>query len=375
MTEEAQTPRYGKLRDPDFDRGDFVFLLPSRKREDAVAIDPSLPRPDSQESMVEIMAWASIAASDDVTQFETYLQDYPDGHFAPIARRKVESLQVRDAGGKPEDQPIEVVEEDKPLKITAEQEIIEVSKTEEQDDWLPMAPSQTEAPIKIAAETQLDARLASGPGKTGQVLSKAGGMQDGLPVDPKDWKFSNPQGDGAYKAVGKWVHMKVGGGHNIWDCRRHQAPILSVAAPRTRDWTAQVKFEMPSRVGRSQVGLLMWNGKEKAPVYALAIGPTETNQIMVAGSYRDDCSAHSYELAKIKGNTGDFQTSYAGASGWLRVSKKGNLYSFYFKSPFKKQWQELGTVLATVKDGFEHVGLITKTWGNQSVQVSFPIFV
>ena len=29
-TEEAQTPRYGKLRDPDYDRGDFVFALPGR---------------------------------------------------------------------------------------------------------------------------------------------------------------------------------------------------------------------------------------------------------------------------------------------------------------------------------------------------------
>ena len=119
------------------------------------------------------------------------------------------------------------MEENKPLKITAEQEIIEIGKAEEEDEWLPMAPSQTEAPIKVTAEPRSDALLASGPGTKGQVPSKAGGMQDGLRVDPKDWKFSNPQGDGAYKAVGKWIHMKVGRGHNIWYCRRHQAPILS----------------------------------------------------------------------------------------------------------------------------------------------------
>ena len=31
--------------------------------------------------MVEISLWASIAADDDVAQFEAYLEKYPDGHF------------------------------------------------------------------------------------------------------------------------------------------------------------------------------------------------------------------------------------------------------------------------------------------------------
>lgn len=32
LTNSTQTPRYGKLRDPDYDRGDFVFILPSAEK-------------------------------------------------------------------------------------------------------------------------------------------------------------------------------------------------------------------------------------------------------------------------------------------------------------------------------------------------------
>ncbi|MBF0588280.1 MAG: SUMF1/EgtB/PvdO family nonheme iron enzyme [Magnetococcales bacterium] len=52
LTRNRQTPRYGKLRDPDYDRGDFVFLLPdtaasppkSPMRPVARQIAASLPR-------------------------------------------------------------------------------------------------------------------------------------------------------------------------------------------------------------------------------------------------------------------------------------------------------------------------------------------
>ncbi|WP_158089515.1 caspase family protein [Magnetofaba australis] len=47
-THNSQTPRYGKLRDPDFDRGDFVFQLAARKPEAPSASQSNLAAAASQ---------------------------------------------------------------------------------------------------------------------------------------------------------------------------------------------------------------------------------------------------------------------------------------------------------------------------------------
>jgi len=189
-----------------------------------------------------------------------------------------------------------------------------------------------------------------------------------------DFEWSDPQGDSLHEISGNKVLLKAQGGHDIWECARRQAPILSVEPPATETWTAQVNFDMPTRVGLSHVGLVLWNGSEDRPVHALYLGPSETKDVVVAGSYRDDCSGHAADLSRIKGNSGAFRTHYEGAIGWLRISRDGDMYRFYFKSPFKKQWGELGSVLTTVKDGFERIGLIAKTWGGNPVQVTFSDF-
>jgi hypothetical protein len=98
VTENAQTPRYGKLRDPDFNLGDIVFALPERKSgattaagtEPASTSDPSAPV--GEDPMVEITFWASVAGSSDPDQVQTYLDKYPKGHFAPVARLRIEAL-------------------------------------------------------------------------------------------------------------------------------------------------------------------------------------------------------------------------------------------------------------------------------------------
>ena len=149
ITEQAQTPRYGKLRDPDYDRGDFVFVLPSRSRPRKPQQAATTPTGD-QESLVEIMAWASIAAGDTVEEFEGYLKDYPEGRFATIARRKIETIRDRassvsqsatTSGTEPESK--------KALQITADQEIVEATEQSGGDDWFPVAPSQQSMPISI----------------------------------------------------------------------------------------------------------------------------------------------------------------------------------------------------------------------------------
>ena len=385
LTEQAQTPRYGKLRDPDFDRGDFVFLLPGHLSPESETASLPAELPTGQDAMVEITYWASVAASENPSDFESYLQKYPNGNFATVAHKKIESLKARATGHlkdkqKVVDPEVGAEEQTTPLQISSGQEISEAGESK-QEEWIPKAPSQKDSSFKISAQTELGNLFISG------TVIAAISPKDSAPasekiiqetgegrVSVKALQFSNPQGDGMYKIDGKWIHMRANGGRNIWDCNRGQASMLTVEAPRTKTWTAWVKFEMPTRVGPSHVGLVLWNGREDKPVHALYVGPAETNQVVVSGSYRDDCSGHPRDLSRIKGNSGDFQTNYGGTTGWLRISRQGMTYRFYFKSPFKKQWQELGTVLTTVKDGLDHIGLIAKTWGNQPVQVSFQDF-
>jgi len=367
LTEQAQTPRYGKLRDPDYDRGDFVFVLPGRQEQAWATPEVQVPV-ESQESLVDIMAWAAIAAGDTVEEFDGYLKDYPNGRFAATAQRKIEGIKARETAGSGVETQALREEETTALQITPEQEIVEAKEEGGVDDWFPVAPSEASVPVSIGALTRIEEPAVKVSG------TLAGGMKDGALIDPKTWKFSNPKGDGAYKATGKWLHMKVGGGHNIWDCNRGSAPLLMVDAPKTDKWTAQVKFEMPSRAGRSHIGLSVWNGQEERPVHLMTVGPSETGKVSVGGSYRDDCTGGSTDLSRISGNRGGFVTSYEGSSGWLRISRNGHYLNYYFKSPFKKQWQELGSMLVTAKDRFDKVGLMIKTWGNKPVQVSFSDF-
>ena len=134
ITEQAQTPRFGKLRDPDYDRGDFVFVLPGRKKVAEGATQP-VPPVESHDALVEIMAWASIAASDNVTEFEGYLQDYPEGRFATIAQRKIATLKAGETARKPPSSAAAAAEDKTPLEITAGQEMVEVTTGAKTEEW------------------------------------------------------------------------------------------------------------------------------------------------------------------------------------------------------------------------------------------------
>ena len=247
ITEQTQTPRYGKLRDADYNLGDFVFLLPGRSQEE-VKGDPkegtgesgSPALPGGEDQMVEISLWASIAADDDVAQFEAYLEKYPDGHFAAVAKRKIETLKAPApaAAEKPSPEPADGEKtEEAPLQIASGSKLVKSGKDPQAVAWSPKAPSQVGKPIVLAAQTELDP-LYAGTGKPA-VLAKEGkekesaaaGMTDGYAIAPGAWTLSDPQGDSLHKVDGKWIHMKVNGGHNMWDCNRGTAPILWVKVP------------------------------------------------------------------------------------------------------------------------------------------------
>ncbi len=84
LTEGAQTPRGGKLRDPKFDQGDFVFVVatPGETGADRPAVT------SEQDSLF----WTSIKDGDEPAAFQAYLQRFPDGTFAPLARLKMRQL-------------------------------------------------------------------------------------------------------------------------------------------------------------------------------------------------------------------------------------------------------------------------------------------
>lgn len=89
LTNSIQTPRYGKLRDPDFDRGDFVFVLPhlqtlSGNTDIKTKTSPSIDK--------EILFWQAIKDSTNPSSFEAYLSQFPNGTFTSLARIKLDEL-------------------------------------------------------------------------------------------------------------------------------------------------------------------------------------------------------------------------------------------------------------------------------------------
>ena len=77
LTESTQTPRFGKLRDRNYDQGDFVFAIPA-----------VLERAAASE------AWAEVKNSDDRLAIEGFLAAHPNSDFAEPARRRLAELSV-----------------------------------------------------------------------------------------------------------------------------------------------------------------------------------------------------------------------------------------------------------------------------------------
>ncbi|MCP5374135.1 MAG: hypothetical protein H6907_20560 [Hyphomicrobiales bacterium] len=86
----AQTPQYGKLRDPLLDRGDFVFVTgkaaPPLAKAPAAA---SAPAATDRETVF----WQSVRDSDNPALYRAYLEQYPAGVYAPIARVRLHALE------------------------------------------------------------------------------------------------------------------------------------------------------------------------------------------------------------------------------------------------------------------------------------------
>jgi formylglycine-generating enzyme required for sulfatase activity len=87
ISRTRQTPRSGKLVDEDYDRGDFVFKL------SALPSQPKTPVPAAPTTAaLDLAFWDAIKDSTDPADFTDYLQRFPNGIFAPLARRKQQRL-------------------------------------------------------------------------------------------------------------------------------------------------------------------------------------------------------------------------------------------------------------------------------------------
>ena len=96
LTQSQQTPKHGKLRDKDFDRGDFVFVLPGG----AAQLATGAPVVAAAVS-TEVTFWDSIKSSKSVAQFDLYLSRFPDGSFVDLAQVKKKELIALQRKSKP----------------------------------------------------------------------------------------------------------------------------------------------------------------------------------------------------------------------------------------------------------------------------------
>ena len=88
LTETRQTPRYGKLRDKDYDLGDFVFALA------APVVASRSTGMSSRGADKETVFWQSIQDSTNPLDFEDYLAQFPKGSFVRLARRRADELSL-----------------------------------------------------------------------------------------------------------------------------------------------------------------------------------------------------------------------------------------------------------------------------------------
>ncbi len=95
LTQSLQTPRYGKIRDPRYDLGDFVFELPERSYSQEIPTPEKKATKPQEQYNIEIIFWNAIKNSVSPIEFQAYLEEYPNGIFKKIANLKLQSFQKK----------------------------------------------------------------------------------------------------------------------------------------------------------------------------------------------------------------------------------------------------------------------------------------
>ena len=91
----SQTPQYNPLRNSGHESGDFVFVrikTPDGKTVEVTVSTGTAGAPDP--AAVELSFWDSIKGSADPEDFKAYLQQYPAGQFAALAKNRINKLEA-----------------------------------------------------------------------------------------------------------------------------------------------------------------------------------------------------------------------------------------------------------------------------------------
>nr|VFJ55039.1 MAG: WD domain-containing protein, G-beta repeat-containing protein [Candidatus Kentron sp. FW] len=96
-----QTPQFGKIDEYKLAQGDFVFVLGSRGGVGAVVERGKPPvvqrneSPASGNTTLDLEFWNGIKESQDPDLYRAYLEQFPNGTFAAIARKRIEKFTAR----------------------------------------------------------------------------------------------------------------------------------------------------------------------------------------------------------------------------------------------------------------------------------------
>ena len=97
---DSQHPQYGTIRNPELDKGDFIFILPEDKNnEQNTGIVKPQPHDRtfiSQGPDPENELWQEVKNSNDLMGYRYYLSKYPDGKYTDTARFKIKNLEKKD---------------------------------------------------------------------------------------------------------------------------------------------------------------------------------------------------------------------------------------------------------------------------------------
>jgi len=127
----GQTPQFGKIKDPLYDEGDFVFALPHVATEpepSSTAAAPASATPSTSapsEFRADEEAWKTLMDSDDPEDFRFFLEVFPASPLAKTAKFKLRQLDRKQA--KAEQERIAKQEEEH-KRVEAEQRRIAEAK-------------------------------------------------------------------------------------------------------------------------------------------------------------------------------------------------------------------------------------------------------
>ncbi len=92
LSEASQTPRYGKLRDPDYDRGDYIFILPKREADSKTASAEKTDSYSSKSYNPETEMWAAVKNSTDPDDFQAFIKAFPKSRLTDVAELRYKRL-------------------------------------------------------------------------------------------------------------------------------------------------------------------------------------------------------------------------------------------------------------------------------------------